>query len=125
MQPSSDALYILERLGKFLESYGAWGVSAVLIILLVGLYWLMSKRHEAHIKQLAGILEKRNNQLVSLIQKCSTVISQAAHAVEDSNELLKQTQEIMAETREKNKDVENLVEKTNALIDVCLHKSKK
>ena len=102
--------------------YGAWGVVAVLFVMIICLYWFMSKKHERQIKEMSTLLEKRNNQLVSLIQKCSNVISQAAHAIENSNQIILDTQEIIKESNEKNKNVETLVQKTEKLIDVCLFK---
>lgn len=119
MNPSST-VDIIQRLGQFLTDYGAWGVCAVLFVLLCLLYYFMSKRHDKQLKEIGGLLEKRNNQLVTLIQKCSTVISNAAATIEDSNEIMKKSQEIMEHTQETNRDMDALISKSNTLIDFCM-----
>jgi ABC-type anion transport system duplicated permease subunit len=120
-----ETVEIFISVGEYFVKYGAWGICTILFFLLVGLYLHMSKKHVEQEKVLTELLEKRNNQLLSLIQKCSTAISNSSNALEESSEVIKKTQEIIEESMDEKKEIEILIEKMHSLMDICLYTKRK
>ena len=55
-----------ERIAQILQTYGGWGMCAILIVGIVALYWSMSK-----------VISRQNEQLQALLVETATVLTQA------------------------------------------------
>ena len=119
-----DWLDIFEKIGKFIQTYGAWGVCVLLVLAGVVLYYFISTKHEKQLKDLSGILEKRNNQLISLIQRCSNVISNSAQAIEESTAIMELTKETLLEVNSDKKDISETLKKATTVIEYNLYNKK-
>ncbi len=119
-----DWIETFEKIGKFVQTYGAWGVCILLILAGVALYYFISTKHEKQLKELSGILEKRNNQLIYLIQRCSTVISNSAQAIEESTTIMESVKSTMLEVNSDKKNVEETLKKATTIIEFNLYNKK-
>jgi len=69
----------LESVAKILQIYGGWGMTALLIFVLLWLYKTTSK-----------LLDDRNEKFIVLLKECSSALNNAEKAIdhirEDANE---------------------------------------
>ena len=66
-------------LADLLQVYGGWGMVAVLLVAIVGLYKNMTK-----------VLEKRNDQFVDVLKESGAALKQTDDTMKEVKELLKQ-----------------------------------
>jgi hypothetical protein len=81
----------MEKLAKFLQLYGGWGMTAVLMVGIVLLYRSMSK-----------VIEQRNQLIVDLLRETTSVLTQArdtnrevADTNRDTSDLLKRVEKVV------------------------------
>lgn len=125
MQSNSDWFEIIVSIGKFIQTYGAWGVCVLLVAAFVVLYYFISTKHEKQLKDLSGILEKRNNQLLSLIQRCSIIISNSAQAIEESTAVLESAKAIILQESNDRKNLEEVLKKATTILELTLYSKTK
>ena len=116
MNPQTAAQSAM-TVAEMLTKYGPWGMCVILIVLLVGFYWHINKKHERQIKDLTDLLEKRNNQLMALAQKCSNSLTQ-------STSVSKEVKDILLEEKLLRAQVKDVLEKTVRTVDRCRYPAK-
>jgi hypothetical protein len=60
-----NSLDTVAKITLFLQQYGGWALSVILMVAIVYLY-----------RTMGGLLEKRNNELKALLVECKTVIAE-------------------------------------------------
>jgi hypothetical protein len=110
---AQGAMTVAEMLAK----YGPWGMCVILIVLLVAFYWHINKKHERQIKDLTDLLEKRNNQLMALAQKCSNALTTSTNCGAEVKTMLEEEKRMKEEEK-------RLLERTQRVIDRCRYAAK-
>jgi len=83
MSPLSQA----ERIAQLLQIYGGWGMTAILIVGIVALYWSMNK-----------VISKQNEQLQELLRETIAVLT----SVRDTNIAVAETNRTTNQALERN-----------------------
>jgi len=110
---AQGAMTVAEMLAK----YGPWGMCVIILALFVLFYWHSSKKHERQIKSLTDLLEKRNNQLMALAQKCSNALTTSTNCGMEVKDMLKEEKTMKEEEKK-------VLERTQRVIDRCRYAAK-
>jgi len=85
---NTDAAKTTITLADFLFKYGPWGMCAALLIILVLLYLHMSRKNIKQFNNFTSLLEKRNNQMLTLVQRCINAMTVSTETVKNCKEEL-------------------------------------
>jgi hypothetical protein len=79
----------------FLQQYGPWAITAILLFVIAFLYRQMTKQLNEKDKNYGLLLEKRHDQFIQVLSDCAATLQQAKDEIKETKDLNKKIEELL------------------------------